>query len=126
MRRSRQFGIGKEGGISTYPGFIKFLHGGQIIVSIELSEVQWEKILKGMEEVIAVSVLLENDLGTQKDFLSADAVCVIKEISCDIRDMFILMEKSANSRARVIGRNGAGKGLLFHCGRKGKRMKRER
>ena len=126
MRRSRQFGIGKEGGISTYPGFIKFLHGGQNRMSIELSEVQWEKILKGMEEVIAVSVLLENDLGTQKDFLSADAVCVIKEISCDIRDMFILMEKSANSRARVIGRNGAGKGLLFHCGRKGKRMKRER
>lgn len=126
MRRSRQFGIGKEGGLSTYPGFIKFLHGGQNRMSIELSEVQWEKILKGMEEVIAVSVLLENDLGTQKDFLSADAVCVIKEISCDIRDMIIHMEKSGNSRARVIGRNGAGKGLLFHRGRKGKRMKRKR
>ena len=95
-------------------------------MSIELSEVQWEKILKGMEEVIAVSVLLENDLGTQKDFLSANAVCVIKEISCDIRDMFILMEKSANSRARVIGRNGTGKRLLFHRGRKGKHMKRKR
>ena len=126
MRRSRQFGIGKEGGLSTYPGFIKFLHGGQNRMSIELSEVQWEKILKGMEKVIVVSVLLENDFGTQKDFLSADAVCVIKEISCDIRDMFILMEKSANSRARVIGRNGAGKGLLFHRGRKGKHMKRKR
>ncbi len=126
MRRSRQFGIGKEGGLSTYPGFIKFLHGGQNRMSIELSEVQWEKILKGMEEVIAVSVLLENDLGTQKDFLSANAVCMIKEISCDIRDMFILMEKSANSRARVIGRNGAGKRLLFHRGRKGKHMKRKR
>ncbi len=95
-------------------------------MSIELSEVQWEKILKGMEKVIVVSVLLENDFGTQKDFLSADAVCVIKEISCDIRDMFIHMEKSANSRARVIGRNGAGKGLLFHRGRKGKHMKRKR
>lgn len=95
-------------------------------MSVELSEVQWEKILKGMEKVIAVSVLLENDLGTQKDFLSADAVCVIKEISCDIRDMFILMEKSANSRARVIGRNGAGKRLLFNRGRKGKHMKRKR
>lgn len=95
-------------------------------MSVELSEVQWEKILKGMEKVIAVSVLLENDLGTQKDFLSADAVCVIKEISCDIRDMFIHMEKSGNSRARVIGRNGAGKGLLFHRGRKGKHMKRKR
>ena len=126
MRRSRQFGIGKEGGLSTYPGFIKFLHGGQNRMSIELSEVQWEKILKSMEEVIAVSVLLENDLGTQKDFLSADAVCVIKEISCDIRDMFIHMEKSGNSRARVIGRNGAGKRLLFHRGRKGKHMKRKR
>ena len=64
--------------------------------------------------------------GTQKDFLSADAVCVIKEISCDIRDMFIHMEKSGNSRARVIGRNGAGKRLLFHRGRKGKHMKRKR
>lgn len=126
MRQSRQFGIGKEGGLFTYPGFIKFLHGGQIIVSIELSEVQCERILKGMEKVIAVSVLLENDLGTQKDFLSADAVCVIKEISCDIRDMFMLMEKSANSRARVIGRNGTGKGLLFHCGREGKHMKRKK
>ena len=95
-------------------------------MSIELSEVQREKILKGMEEVIAVSVLLENDLGTQQDFLSANAVCVIKEISSDIRDMFILMEKSGNSRARVIGRNGIGKGLLFHRGRKGKHMKRNR
>lgn len=95
-------------------------------MSIELSEVQREKILKGMEEVIAVSVLLENDLGTQKDFLSANAVCVIKEISCDIRDMFILVEKSANSRTRVTGRNGTGKGLIFHRRRKGKRMKRKR
>lgn len=95
-------------------------------MSIELSEVQREKILKGMEKVIAVSVLLENDLGTQKDFLSADAVCVIKEISCDIRDMFIHMEKSANSRARVTGGDRAGKRLLFHRGRKGKHMKRER
>lgn len=93
---------------------------------IELSEVQWEKILKGMEKVIAVSVLLENDLGTQQDFLSADAVCVIKEISCDIRDMFIHMEKSANRRARVIGRNGVGKVLLFHHRRKGKHRKRKR
>lgn len=126
MRRSRQFGIRKEGGLFTYPVFIKFLHGGQIRMSIELSEVQREKILKGMEKVIAVSVLLENDLGTQKDFLSADAVCVIKEISCDIRDMFIHMEKSANSRARVNGRNGAGKRLLFHRGRKGKHRKRKR
>lgn len=81
MRLSRQSGIGKEGSLFTYPVFIKSLHGGQIIVSIELSEVQREKILKGMEEVIAVSVLLENDLGTQKDFLSANAVCVIKEIN---------------------------------------------
>lgn len=95
-------------------------------MSIELSEVQREKILKGMEEVIAVSVLLENDLGTQKDFLSANAVCVIKEISCNVRDMFILMEKSRNSHARVTGRNGTGKGLIFHRRGKGKRMKRNR
>ncbi len=57
MRRSRQFGIGKEGGISTYPGFIKY--------------------------------------------------------------MFILMEKSGNSRARVMGRNGTGKGYYFAVGEKG-------
>lgn len=88
-------------------------------MSVELSEVQWEKILKGMEKVIVVSVLLENDFGTQKDFLSADAVCVIKEISCDIRDMFIHMEKSGNSRARVMGRNGTGKGYYFAVGEKG-------
>lgn len=124
MRLSRQSGIGKEGSLFTYPVFIKFLHGGQVIVSIELSEVQREKILKGMEEVIAVAVLLENDLGTQKDFLSANAVSVIKEISCNVRDMFILMEKSRNSHTRMIGEYGTGKGLLFHRRRKGKRMKR--
>ena len=95
-------------------------------MKIELSEVQREKILKGMEKVIAVSVLLENDLGTQKDFLSANAVSVIKEISSDIRDMFILVEKSGNSRARVTGRNGIGKVLLFHRRRKGKHRKRTR
>lgn len=95
-------------------------------MSIELSEVQREKILKGMEEVIAVSVLLENDLGTQKDFLSANALSVIKEISCDIRDMFILMEKSRNSRARVTGEYETGKGLIFHRRRKGKHRKRKR
>lgn len=93
-------------------------------MSIELSEVQREKILKGMEEVIAVSVLLENDLGTQKDFLSANAVCVIKEISYNVRDMFIHMEKSRNSHTRMIGEYGTGKGLIFHRRRKGKRMKR--
>lgn len=95
-------------------------------MSIELSEVQWEKILKGMEEVIAVSVLLENDLGTQKDFLSANAVCMIKEKSNEVRDMLILTEKSGNSRARMNGGDRAGKGLLFHHRRKGKHMKRER
>lgn len=94
-------------------------------MSIELSEVQREKILKGMEEVIAVSVLLENDLGTQKDFLSANAVCVIKEISCNVRDMFILMEKSRNSHARMISEYGTGKGLIFHRGKKKKGMKRK-
>lgn len=88
-------------------------------MSIELSEVQREKILKGMEEVIAVAVLLENDLGTQKDFLSANAVCVIKEISCNVRDMFILMEKSRNSHARMTGEYERGKGLIFHRRRKG-------
>lgn len=126
MRLLRQFGIGKEGGLSTYPGFIKFLHGGQNRMSIELSEVQWEKILKGMEEVIAVSVLLENDLGTQKDFLSANAVCMIKEKSNEVRDMLILTGECRNSRARVTGRNGTGKRLLFHRGRKGKHRKRKR
>lgn len=95
-------------------------------MSIELSEVQREKILKGMDEVIAVSVLLENDLGTQEDFLSANAVGVIKEISCNVRDMFILMEKSRNSHARMIGEYERGKGLIFHRRRKGKRMKRKK
>lgn len=94
-------------------------------MSIELSDVQHERILKGLEEVIAISVLLENDLGTQKDFLSANAVCVIKEISCNVRDMFILMEKSRNSHARMIGGYGTGKGLIFHRRRKGKHRKRK-
>ncbi len=126
MRRSRQFGIGKEDGLFTYPVFIKFLHGGQIIVSIELSEVQWEKILKGMEEVIAVSVLLENDLGTQKDFLSANAVCMIKEKSNEVKDMLILMGECRNSRASMTGGDRAGRRFIFHRGKKKKSMKRKR
>lgn len=94
-------------------------------MSIELSEVQWEKILKGMEEVIAVSVLLENDLGTQKDFLSANAVSVIKEKSNEVRDMLIPMGKCRNSRARMTSGNGTRRGFIFHCGKKKKGMKRK-
>ncbi len=95
-------------------------------MSIELSEVQREKILKGMDEVIAVSVLLENDLGTQQDFLSANAVCMIKEKSNEVRDMLILMGECRNSRASMTGGDRAGRRFIFHRGKKKKSMKRKR
>lgn len=57
------------------------------IMSVEFSEVQIEKIIKGMDKAVVVAALLENDLGTQQDISSANAVCVIKELICTVRDM---------------------------------------
>lgn len=57
------------------------------MMKFEISQVQIEKISKGIGEAVAVSALLENDLGTQKDISSANAVCVIKELISGVGDM---------------------------------------
>ena len=57
------------------------------MMKIELSDIQIEKIIKRLDEAVAVSTLLENDLGTQRDISSANAVCVIKELIIDAKDM---------------------------------------
>lgn len=56
-------------------------------MGVEFSEVQIEEIIKGMDKAVIVATLLENDLGTQRDISSANAVCVIKDIVSDVRDM---------------------------------------
>lgn len=56
-------------------------------MGIEFSGVQIEEIIKGMDKAVIVATLLENDLGTQKDISSANAVCVIKDIVSSVRDM---------------------------------------
>lgn len=56
-------------------------------MGIEFSQVQIEKINRGIEGAVAVSTLLENDLGTQKDISSANAVYVIKELISGVGDV---------------------------------------
>lgn len=56
-------------------------------MGIEFSQVQIEKISRGIDGAVAVSTLLENDLGTQKDISSANAVYVIKELISGVGDV---------------------------------------
>lgn len=56
-------------------------------MGIEFSEIQLEEIIKGMDKAVSVAALLENDLGTQRDIPSANAVCVIKDIVSSVRGM---------------------------------------
>ncbi len=54
---------------------------------VEFTQVQIEKIGKDLDKALAVSTLLENDLGVQCDISSANAVCVIKELIWSVREM---------------------------------------
>ncbi len=54
---------------------------------VEFTQVQIEKIEKGLNKALAVSVVLENELGVQRDTVSADTVCVIKELIRGVLDM---------------------------------------
>lgn len=56
-------------------------------MKFEVSQIQIEKISKGIGGAVAVSALLENDLGVQKDISSANAVCVIKELISGVGDI---------------------------------------
>ncbi len=54
---------------------------------VEFTQVQIEKIGKDLDKALAVSVVLENELGVQRETVSADTVCVIKELIRSVRDM---------------------------------------
>ncbi len=56
--------------------------------TVEFSQIQIEKIVKELNKAFAVSVVLENELGVQKDTVSANAVCVVKELIRGVLDMF--------------------------------------
>ncbi len=55
--------------------------------TVEFSQIQMEKIEKELNKALAVSVVLENELGVQRDTVSANAVCVIKELIRGVLDM---------------------------------------
>ncbi len=55
--------------------------------TVEFTQVQIEKIVKELNKAFAVSVVLENELGVQKDTVSANAVCVVKELIRGVLDM---------------------------------------
>ncbi len=55
--------------------------------TVEFSQIQIEKIVKELNKAFAVSVVLENELGVQKDTVSANAVCVVKELIRGVLDM---------------------------------------
>ncbi len=55
--------------------------------TVGFSQIQIEKIEKGLNKALAVSVVLENELGVQRDTVSANAVCVVKELIRGVLDM---------------------------------------
>ncbi len=62
---------------------------------VEFTQVQTEKIVKELNKAFAVSVVLENELGVQKDTVSANAVCVVKELVRGVLDMFNTVPENA-------------------------------
>ncbi len=62
---------------------------------VEFSQIQIEKIVKELNKAFAVSVVLENELGVQRDTVSADTVCVIKELIRGVLDMFNTVPENA-------------------------------
>ncbi len=63
--------------------------------TVEFTQVQTEKIVKELNKAFAVSVVLENELGVQKDTVSANAVCVVKELIRGVLDMFNTVPENA-------------------------------
>ncbi len=64
--------------------------------TVEFSQIQMEKIEKELNKALAVSVVLENELGVQRDTVSANAVCVIKELIRGVLDMFNTVPENAD------------------------------
>ncbi len=63
--------------------------------TVEFSQIQIEKIVKELNKAFAVSVVLENELGVQRDTVSANAVCVVKELIRGVLDMFNTVPENA-------------------------------
>ncbi len=63
--------------------------------TVEFSQIQIEKIVKELNKAFAVSVVLENELGVQRDTVSANAVCVVKELVRGVLDMFNTVPENA-------------------------------
>ncbi len=55
--------------------------------TVEFSQIQIEKIVKELNKAFAVSVVLENELGVQRDTVSANAICVVKELIRGVLDV---------------------------------------
>ncbi len=64
--------------------------------TVEFSQIQMEKIEKELNKALAVSVVLENELGVQRDTVSADTVCVIKELIRGVLDMVKPVSENAD------------------------------
>ncbi len=64
--------------------------------TVEFSQIQMEKIEKELNKALAVSVVLENELGVQRDTVSANAVCVIKELIRGVLDMVKPVSENAD------------------------------
>lgn len=56
-------------------------------MSVTISESTLEKAVKRIDEAVAISALLENDLGVQKDISSANAVCVIGRLMDNAKEL---------------------------------------
>ncbi len=62
---------------------------------VEFTQVQTEKIVKELNKAFAVSVVLENELGVQRDTVSANAICVVKELIRGVLDMVNTVSENA-------------------------------
>lgn len=69
---------------------------------VTISEAQIEKIIKGIDGAAAVTTLLENDMGTQKDISSANALCVVNGLLDSVKEM---IETAAEEKDGAAGGN---------------------
>ncbi len=79
----------------TFPVHINSFMEGNAMDKVEFTQIQTEKIVKELNKAFAVSVVLENELGVQKDTVSANAVCVVKELVRGVLDMFNTVPENA-------------------------------
>ncbi|MCM1219498.1 MAG: hypothetical protein NC548_33885 [Lachnospiraceae bacterium] len=61
---------------------------------IKITQIQLEKLEKEINKALAVSTVLENELGIQQDTETAYVVCIIKEYLERIGDMVKTVDKN--------------------------------